>query len=100
MHPPARTGGGLEVDRVQHGAAVSILQVHLDRIADADAQHRTWHLAVESPLAECRSFRESRLKLYGDEIDPHRLRSPVADRRRNVRRFLRDVGFNHGLRHR
>ena len=72
----------------------------VDRVADADAQHRTGHLAVEGPVAKRRAFREPRFKLDGDEIDPHRLRSSTADRRRNVGWLLRNVGFHHRLRRR
>ena len=94
----AGTGGRVEVDRVQHRAAVGVLQVDLDRVADAHAQHRARHLAVEGPVAERRALCEPRLELDRDEVDPHRLRPAIADRRRHLVRLLRNVGLHHGLR--
>ena len=59
--------------------------MNIERVADANAQHRARHFAVEGPVAEGRSFREAPFKFDGEQIDPHRLRRTIADRLAELR---------------
>jgi hypothetical protein len=69
----------------------------VDGVADPDADERTGYLAVERPVAEGRALGQPPFDFDADEIDPHGLRFALADRRRQVGRFARDVGFDQGL---
>ena len=82
---------------MNHRAVSGVLDAHIHGVADANAQHRSGDAAVERPIAERGAFREAAFEFNRIEIDPHRLRRPVADRRRNLGRFLRDVGFDQDL---
>ena len=59
----AGAGRGMEIDRVDHAAVGGILEMHVDRVADANAQERPGHLAVEGPVAEGGPFGEAAFEL-------------------------------------
>ena len=71
-----------------------------DRVADAHAQERARHLAVERPVAEGGAVGQPAFDLDGHQIDAHGLRVALADRRRQVGRIARDVGLDQRLRRR
>ena len=72
----------------------------VDGVADAHADERPGHLAVERPVAEGRALGQPALDFDAEQIDAHGLRLALADRRRQVGRFARDVGLDHRLRRR
>ena len=59
----ARAHGRVKIDRMDHDAVVIVLEVHFDRVADAHAQHRARHFAVESPVIVGRLVGQLALKL-------------------------------------
>src|SRR5215813_1895656 len=59
----ARAGCGMKIDRMYHRAVVGILQVNVNRVADAYANERTGHLSVEGPVAEGCALRKSSFHL-------------------------------------
>src|SRR6478609_9011782 len=74
--------------------------MHIDRIADTNTEHGAWHPAIEGPVTKRGAFAQPAFQFSGDKVDAHRLRSPLTDRRGNLGRLLRDVGFNNRLRRR
>ena len=80
----AGSGRGVEVDRVGHDAVFVVFQMHLDGVADANAQHRARDFAVERPIVVGRLVRQLALHLDGPQIDAHDLRRALADRRGHV----------------
>jgi hypothetical protein len=83
----ARTGRGVEIDRVNHRAVGGVLQMDVDGVADTHADERSGHLAVERPVTEGRALGQPPFDFDADEIDPHGLRFALADRRWQVGRF-------------
>ena len=96
----AGSGRRMEIHRVDHAAVGGILEVHFNRVADAHAQERSRHFAVERPVAKRRAFREPAFQLDGDQINADGLRRALANGRRQVGRFARDDRFDDGLRRR
>ena len=58
--------------------------MHVESIADANAQHRTRHLPVEGPVAEGGPFCQAPFELDCDQVDAHGLRRTIAYRRRDL----------------
>src|SRR5690348_5818029 len=82
---------------MDHRALARVLDMDVERVADAQAEERARHLAVEGPVAEGRALGEPAFDLLGDEVDPYRLWRPLGQRRRQIRRLARDVGIGDGL---
>ena len=78
----------MEIHRMNHRTVAGVLQPHIDGIADANAQERTGHFAVEGPVAKRRAFGEAAFQFHSRQIDVDGLRRPLGDRRRQVRREL------------
>lgn len=77
-----------------HRVAVGrILQVNFNAVANANAHERSRYLAVESPVAECRCFRETAFAFDDKEIEPDGFwlscRSVAEDRSAHEKRRLR-----------
>src|SRR5690606_25250729 len=88
-----RPGGRVEVDIVHHPAVFSVLEMHLDCVADPHTYKGTRNRAIEGPEPVCCSGVEPSFKLHSLEIDPHRLRRPPRNRRRDVCGVVRDVRY-------
>jgi hypothetical protein len=87
----ARTGGGMEIDRVVHEAGLVVFEMDLDRVADAHADEGARYLAVERPeivagLVVQLPFEFDRLQVDADD-----LRWPGADGRRQIGRIAHDL---------
>ena len=82
---------------MDHARIGRILHMYVERVADAHPQHRPRHPAVEGPVAEGRPLGEPAFEFDREQVDPHRLRRAIADRRRHLGGDLRDVGFHHLL---
>src|SRR5215471_18214132 len=74
--------------------------MNIDGIADFDADERRGNLAVEGPVAERRSLRQSAFDLDAEQIDANGLRFSLADRRRQVCGLARNVCLDQRLRRR
>jgi hypothetical protein len=73
--------------------------MNVNGVADTDTNEWSGHLAVKCPVAECRCFREPALLLNGEQIKSDGLWVSLADRRKEIGRFARNVSFNECLRH-
>ena len=74
--------------------------MNVDGVADTHPDEGARHLAVEGPIAERRCLREPTFELDAQQVDTNGLRVALADRRRHVRGFSRDIGFHDRLRRR
>ena len=83
----ARAGRGVKVDRMHHRAVAGILQMNVDGVADAHADERPRHFAVEGPVAKRGRFSEAAFHLRRQKIDAHRLRVALCQRRRQIDGF-------------
>ena len=54
----AGSGRRMEIHRMDHIAVGGILEMNVNGIADADADEGSRYFTIESPVAECGSFRE------------------------------------------
>ena len=57
----------------------------------------SWHLSVEGPVTELRSFCEAPLNFDTEQVYAHRLRHALAEGCWQVSRIARNVGFNDSL---
>ena len=48
--PASRSGGRVEIDRMDHDAILTVLEAHLDRVANAHPYEGTGNFAVEGPI--------------------------------------------------
>src|SRR5262249_60171372 len=64
----AWSGGGVEIDRMDHGAVGRILEVDVDGVADTHPDERPRHLAVESPVAERGAFCEATFDFDAEQV--------------------------------
>ncbi len=90
--------GRMKIHRVDHVAVGRVLQMHLDRVADANAQEGSGHFAVEGPVAEtwlpprgrpsCSTVNRSSLTVFG---------LALAERWRKIGRLARNLGFDQRL---
>src|SRR5215469_11901842 len=87
----ARTGGGMEIDRVIHEAGLVVFEMDLNRVADAHADEGAGYLAVECPEIVAGLIVQLPFELDRLQVDPDDLRWPGADRRRQISRIAHDL---------
>jgi hypothetical protein len=63
-------------------------------IAHANANERSRYFSIKSPVAECRRLCEATFLFDGEQIKPYGLWISLADRRRKIGGFARNVGFD------
>src|SRR5260370_30246252 len=71
--------------------------MEVNRDAHANANERSRYFSIESPVAECRRLCEAPFLFDGEQIKPYGLWISLADRRRKIGRFARNVGFDQRL---
>ena len=71
----AGAGCRMKIHRVDHVAVGRVLQMNVDGVADANANERSRHFAIEGPVAECRCFCEPAFLLDREQIEPDGLGS-------------------------
>src|SRR5262245_34171799 len=87
----ARTGGGVEIDRVIHEAGLVVLEMDLNRVADAHADEGARHLAVECPEIVGDLIVQLPLELDRLQVDPDDLWWTGANGRRQIGRIAHDL---------
>ena len=67
--PTPRARHRVQVDRVDHAAALMVLEVQLDGVAQTHTQKRPGDLAVERPVVVRRLVREPADELHGLQVE-------------------------------
>src|SRR5215831_10872445 len=77
----ARTSGGMEIDRMIHEAGLVVLEMDLNRVADAHADEGAGHLAVERPEIVGDLVVQLPFELDRLQVDPDGGRARMGDGR-------------------
>ena len=70
----ARSGGGMEINRMDERAIGRVLQMHFHRVADPHPNERTGHLAIEGPVPERGALSEPALEFDREKVHANELR--------------------------